>query len=152
MPLALLLLGILFIVASVRGKDKVDELFSTMKSDFTGPNNFFYWGIALFLIGALGYYKPMKPLSNAFLTLVIIVLFFSNRGFFTSFMDQLHGTQTASASDLSPTDRANVNTDLFNIFNKDRAQLKSQGGDILSQYQKLVPTSGVSILTKLFGL
>ena len=92
MPLALLLIGILFIVASVRGKDKVDELFSTIKSDFTGPGNFFYWGLSLFLIGALGYYKPMRPLSNAFLTLVVLVLFISNKGFFQKFYDELRRT------------------------------------------------------------
>jgi hypothetical protein len=90
MPLALLLLGVLFLVAAVRGKQ--DILFATMKSDFTGPKNFFYWGIALFLIGAVGYYKPMKPFSSAFLTLVIIVLFFSNRGFPQEFMDQIGAT------------------------------------------------------------
>lgn len=105
MPLALILLGVLFLTAAVRG-DKCngqqcsDLLFQTIKDDFTGPNNFIYWGIALFIIGAAGYYKPLKPLSNAFLGLVILVLFISNRGFFAKFMEQI-GSTTVSQSGFS---------------------------------------------------
>jgi len=103
MPLALLLLGALFLTAAVRG-DKcngeqcANVLFKTIKDDFTGPNNFIYWGLALFLIGAMGYVKPLKPLSNAFLGLVILVLFIANRGFFTKFMEQIGSTQTPQTS------------------------------------------------------
>lgn len=94
MPMFLLLLGIMFLTAAVRGKDKVDLLFSTIKDDFTGPNNFFEWGVALFVIGAVGYYKPLKPVSTAFMTLLIVVLFLSNKGFFNEFMSQVKGTET----------------------------------------------------------
>jgi hypothetical protein len=106
MPLALLLLGALFLTAAVRGqkcggKQCADVLFETIKDDFTGPNNFIYWGLALFLIGALGYFKPMKPLSNAFLGLVILVLFISNRGFFSKFMEQIGSTQSAQTNNVN---------------------------------------------------
>ena len=94
MPFALLFIGIIFLTAAVRNKQ--DLLFATLKDDFTGPNNFIYWGIALFIIGAAGYYKPLKPLSNAFLGLVILVLFISNRGFFAKFMEQIGSTQAMS--------------------------------------------------------
>lgn len=103
MPLALVILGVLFLVAAVRGKQ--DLLFTTVKSDFTGPKNFFYWGIALFVIGAVGYYKPLKPFSSAFLTLVIIVLFFSNRGFPQSFMDQISSTTKTTGTGTFFADR-----------------------------------------------
>lgn len=118
MPLALVLLGVLFLTAAVRG-DKCngqqcsDLLFSTLKDDFTGPNNFIYWGIALWIIGAAGYYKPLKPLSNAFLGLVILVLFLSNRGFFQKFMEQIGSTQSATQ------DSGSVNADLGSILNVD---------------------------------
>lgn len=87
MPLALLVIGTVFLVAAIRGTQK--ELFNTLKDDFTGPNNFIVWGLALFLIGALGYVKTLKPLSNSFMLLVVIVLFLSNRGFFDKFMQQI---------------------------------------------------------------
>lgn len=97
MPLALILLGVLFLTAAVRG-DKCngqqcsDLLFTTFKSDFTGPNNFIYWGLALFIVGGVGYYKPLKPMSNAFLGLIVIVLFLSNQGFFQKFLEQIQST------------------------------------------------------------
>lgn len=147
MPLALLLLGVLFLTAAVRGEKCDGEqcskmLFDTIKSDFTGPDNFIYWGIALFIIGGAGYYKPLKPLSNAFLLLVILVLFLSNRGFFVKFMDQIGSTQQTSNADFG--------TGLFDLF----GGTPTQGSDnsILHKYQKALPSSGVSIISKLFGL
>lgn len=128
MPLALLLVGILFLTAAVRGnkcdgQQCSDLLFDTLKSDFTGPNNFIYWGIALWLIGAAGYYKPLKPLSNAFLGLVILVLFISNRGFFQKFMDQIRSTESYSSADLG-SGLASVNDDLSKTFNAIRSLIK----------------------------
>lgn len=94
MPLALLLVGIIFLTAAVRGKDQTDKLFDLIKDDFTGPNNFFFWLISIWVIGAVGYYKPLRPLSVAFMTLVVIVLFLANEGFFTKFIAQIGATQT----------------------------------------------------------
>lgn len=90
MPIALLAIGIIFLVAAVRGKH--EDLFDLIKDDFTGPNNFFYWVISIWVIGAVGYYKPLRPLSVAFLTLVILILFLSNKGFFRKFLDQVGST------------------------------------------------------------
>jgi len=126
MPLGLFLVGILFLVAAVRGnkcngQQCADMLFSTLKSDFTGPNNFIYWGIALWIIGAAGYYKPLKPLSNAFMGLVILVLFISNRGFFAKFMEQIGSTQQEmSTADLGGISGDAVNQLLGEKFKADR--------------------------------
>ncbi len=90
MPMALLVIGIVFLTAAIRGTQ--DDLFATLKDDFTGPNNFLYWGLAFFIIGAVGYYKPLRPLSNSFMLLVVIVLFLSNRGFFQRFLEQVRST------------------------------------------------------------
>jgi len=118
MPFALLFIGIVFLTAAVRNKQ--DLLFATLKDDFTGPNNFFYWGISLFIIGAAGYYKPLKPLSSAFMTLVIVVLFLSNRGFFEKFMEQIGSTQGSSAADLG-MNIGDINTELKNVLDMARS-------------------------------
>jgi hypothetical protein len=89
MPLALIVIGIVFLTAAIRGTQR--DLFDTLKDDFTGPDNFLYWGLALFVIGAVGYYRPLRPISNSFMVLVVIVLFLSNRGFFERFMQQVRG-------------------------------------------------------------
>lgn len=148
MPLALLIIGALFITAAVRGdkcggKQCADVLFETMKSDFTGPNNFIYWGLALFLIGAAGYYKPFKPFSNAFLGLIILVLFISNRGFFAKFMEQIGSTQSVSNSDSGLGS-------IVNIIGGGGSN--SSGSKVFDAYTKAAPQSGISVLAKAIGL
>jgi len=87
MPLALLVIGIIFLVAAIRGTQ--DDLFDILKDDFAGSNSFLIWGLAFFIIGAAGYYRPLLPLSRAFMVLIVVVLFLSNQGFFNKFMAQI---------------------------------------------------------------
>ncbi len=87
MPLALLIIGVVFLTAAVRGKQ--DQLFGLLRDDFTGPNNFFYWGLAIVMVTSIGYYKPLRPLSHAFLVLVFIVLVLSHKGLIEQFMEQI---------------------------------------------------------------
>lgn len=89
MPLALLVIGVVFLAAAIRGTHR--DLFDVLKDDFTGPNNFILWGLALFIIGAVGYYKPLRPLSNSFMVLVVVMLFLSHEGFISRFMQQVRG-------------------------------------------------------------
>ncbi len=94
MPLFLFLLGAIFLAAAMRGEACGGEqcykvLFATMKDDFTGQNNFFYWIMALFIVGAVGYYKPLKPVSNAFMLLIFVVLFLSHDNFVEKFMQEI---------------------------------------------------------------
>lgn len=104
MPFAFLIIGITFIVAGVRGTD--GDLVSLVKGDFTSENgkpSFIAWLVAILLIGALGYIEPIKPISRAFLVLVVVVLFLSNGGFFQKFIIGTIGTpeQNQAASDLA---------------------------------------------------
>jgi len=89
--LGLLIIGVIFLVAAVRGKH--EELFDLLKDDFTGPKNFIYWGLSIFAVVGVGYYKPLRPVSNAFLVLMVLALFLSMRkngqDFFGMFMSQI---------------------------------------------------------------
>lgn len=98
MPILFLLFGILFIVASVRGEQ--EKLFDTLKSDFFGDNNFFFWVFSLWAIGAVGYYKPLKPLSVAFMSLVMLIFFMGaiKKGFFEKLLSQLGSSNDYSFS------------------------------------------------------
>jgi hypothetical protein len=151
MPLALLFAGIVFLIAGTRGKTCNGDycakvLLDTIKSDFTGPNNFFIWGIALFMIGAIGYYKPLKPVSNAFLTLVIIALFFANKGFFKKFMADISSTQQTGGSGQT----VNASFNPFDLISGNSAPAK--GNSILQQYENAVPDSGATLLLKALGV
>jgi hypothetical protein len=87
MPLFLIVVGLVLLVASIRGTQK--ELFDTLKSDFTGSNNFVFWVLALGIISALGTIKTIRPVTQGFLALVILVIFLVNRGLIPSFIDQV---------------------------------------------------------------
>lgn len=116
MPVALLLIGVVFLTAAVRGTH--DQLFATLKDDFTGPNNFLYWGLAIILVTSVGYYRPLKPLSNAFLFLVFVVLILAHRGLIEKFMEQIR-----SANVMTGNTSVNNNDVLGAIFDRARSAL-----------------------------
>jgi hypothetical protein len=92
MALALLSIGILLLVAGVRGTQQ--DLFAELQKDFTGANNFFEWLVAFVLIGAIGFIPRMKPISTGLLALVILAIFLKRgTGFFDQFTSAVQGTQ-----------------------------------------------------------
>lgn len=106
MPFTLIILGVIVLIASVRGTQ--DQLFSLVKGDFTGPKNFIYWTVAILFIGALGYIPKLKPLSVTFMVLIVIVLVLargnpsnSGGGFFGQFTIALQSTNVAQSTGLS---------------------------------------------------
>lgn len=88
MPFALLFVGILFLVLGVRDTQK--EFVELLRGDFTGSGNFIYFIVAILGIGAVGYIPRLKPVSDGFLVLVLVVLFLSNKGFFSQFQQQVY--------------------------------------------------------------
>ena len=73
MPFLFLVAGVVMVVAGARGTNQ--QLVQLLKGDFTGRNNFIYWTVAILIIGAVGYIPDLKPVSRAFLVLVVVVLF-----------------------------------------------------------------------------
>lgn len=94
MPFAFIIIGLVLLVSGVRNTQ--DDLFTLVKGDFTGQNNFIFWTISILIIGAVGYIPRLKPVANSFLVLVIVVLFLSNKGFFANFNQQIGATETSS--------------------------------------------------------
>ena len=94
MSLALIFAGILLLVASVR--DKQADLFTLVKGDLTGANNFVEWILALVLVGALGYIPKLRPLSVALLALILLAIFLKKgQGFFEQLNKAVQKTTTA---------------------------------------------------------
>lgn len=90
-------------VASVRNKQ--DDLFALVKSDFTGSNNFIFWVVSIFIIGSIGYIPKLKPFSTGFLVLVVLVLVLTRGnpnslggGFFQKFTQALNVTTQTTLS------------------------------------------------------
>lgn len=98
MALFILWFGVLFLVATVRGKEQMDKLTGLLRDDFTGPNNFFVWMLAIGGIAAIGYAGQLRKFSNLLLCLVFLVLVLKKKGpngesLITSFFNQIRSTE-----------------------------------------------------------
>lgn len=96
MPFALLIVGIILLVSAVRNTQ--GDLYTLVKGDFSGPNNYLYWVVSILIIGAVGYIDTLRPISRMFLVLVIVVLFLSHGGVFQQLNSQLFSPSTSVAS------------------------------------------------------
>lgn len=96
MPFVFGIVGLILIVAGLRGTitGSNPNLVSLVKSDLTGTPNYTEWMAAIFIIGALGYIQSIEKISRALMTLVVLGLLFSNKGFFASLKQQLTSTDT----------------------------------------------------------
>lgn len=106
MPFVFLTIGVVLLASSVRNTQ--DQLFGLVKGDFTGPQNFIFWFLAIMIIGSIGYIPKAKPIATAFVTLVVIVLVLSRGnpssaggGFFQQFVSQVQPSQIAVAPGAS---------------------------------------------------
>lgn len=94
MAFAFLFIGIILIISAARGT--LSDLGILLKSELTGKNNFFYWLIAIGIVGAIGYNQKAQPFSRAFLTLIILAMILANKGVYANFMNALENVQTNS--------------------------------------------------------
>ena len=96
MPIFLLIFGILFLVATIRGKEQQDKLIALLKSDFTGAQSFGVWMLFIGALVSLGYVKVLRPFSNGFLGLAFLAIVLRKKGpdgrdIITSFFNQVEG-------------------------------------------------------------
>lgn len=88
MPFALVIIGLVMIVTGAR--DTYAAFGAQVRKDFTGPGNFTFWLASLGAVGAVGYVPKLKPLAIAFMTLIIVAMLLSNRGFFAKLQEALN--------------------------------------------------------------
>lgn len=113
MAFALLTVGVLMVASAVNNKQGV--LVCLVQNDFTGPKSFVYWVIALLIIGAAGNIEKVKPLSDAFLFLIIVALFLAKGdpnkvggGFFEKFMQAIGSTAAGGAGAAGNPNQTNI--------------------------------------------
>lgn len=93
MPFGLIVIGLLLIITGFQ--NTYAQFGSQLEKDFTGSGNFFYWIVAIGSVGALGYNKTLEPFSRAFMALILVGIFLSNKGFFSRInSDILSGSET----------------------------------------------------------
>lgn len=98
MAILFLIAGVLFFVAAVRGGDAPKELVGILRDDFTGPNNFFAWALAIGVVAGLRYVPGLARLSTALFVLVILALVLAHsdrtgKNFITEFFKQIRATE-----------------------------------------------------------
>lgn len=99
-PFILIIIGLLMVVSGIKGTQT--QLGQQLVTDFTGQGNFFYWVLAIVLIGGLGYIDDLRGLSRMLLAVIIVSMLFSNRGFFAQFAQEFQqGSAQAPASSSS---------------------------------------------------
>jgi hypothetical protein len=115
MPLIMILIGLLLIISAAHGETKT--LFSLIHGDFTGQGNFVYWIASIVAVGAVGYIKPLRPLSIGFLVLILITLFLKNgNGFFAQLTSAINSTKSVPNTPATPAISGNVSNSIPNPY------------------------------------
>ena len=109
MPFVFAILGILFLVVAVRGTQ--GAAFTLLQSEFVGKNSFVPWCAAIFILGAIGYAKPVKPAADAMIGLVILSMILTNKGGFfaalnTGLRSPVSPAVTPAATSFTPAGSA----------------------------------------------
>ena len=76
MPFVLLFIGIIITLTAINNTWR--QLGAQLKQDFTGPNNFFYWIVAVGVVGSLGYVPQLEKFSRVFIGLLLLVIILSS--------------------------------------------------------------------------
>lgn len=72
MPIFLIIAGAIFLIASTRGTHI--QLGELLKLQFTGSGSFTAWAFAFVLIALVGTVEQLRPLSRAFMALLLLVM------------------------------------------------------------------------------
>lgn len=99
MAFVLIIIGIAIFVTALNGT--TGQLGSLLVSDTFGQGGYAYWALAVFIAGALGYYKPAKVFSDLLVTLIIITLLLSNGGVLGK-ISQAFASASTTATNVAP--------------------------------------------------
>jgi hypothetical protein len=166
MPFALLIIGAVLLISAARGTTNTGPngapgLFALLESDFTGSDNFIFWLVAILIIGAVGYIPKLRPISVAFLTLVIIVLFLTKGnpsgvggGFFAQFTSAIGGTQSVNPSTYASSTASAGGSSLTSLLSGIEGSnpvLSAPGSDLSSLGLGSASSASGSNITSLIG-
>lgn len=88
MPFVFLIVGIGLLVTAIRGTQAT--AFGLLESEFSGPNSFLKWALAMLILGAAGYIPVIRPVTRGLMVLVLLAIVLKNKGgLFKSFNDQI---------------------------------------------------------------
>ena len=113
MPFVIIAMGILLVIAGVRGTERV--LYGLIYDDVLGSGGFIWWLIAIGLVGVIGYNKKFQPVSIAFMSLILLALLLSTKGAFADLISQINTVQQAAKTNATETKQGTVSSVLNDI-------------------------------------
>ncbi len=108
MPFVFLIIGVMLLVIGLRGQSQAAT--TLLKDEFTGSGSFIQWFIAIMVLGLVGYYKPIRPLTDGLIGLVILTMILNEQtknNIFKAFETALQNT-TPSPSGNAASSNATV--------------------------------------------
>lgn len=117
MPFVFAILALLFLVVAIRGTEQ--DMFALVKSEFWGTNSFVPWAAAIVILGSIGYAKPIRPITDAMIGLILLAILLGNGGgvfaqFNAALKNPVAPTADATTTALTPAqeaaDSGNYNT------------------------------------------
>ena len=100
MPFVFIFLGLLFLVVAVRGTQ--GQMFTLLKSEFVGTNSFVPWASSIVVLGLIGYARPIRPITDSLIGLILLVILLANHGgFFTQFNNAIRNPVAPAAGQSS---------------------------------------------------
>lgn len=76
MPFTLAGIGLILVMTGIN--NTYSQFGTLLQGDIS--SGYLKWAAAIVIIGALGYVKDLRTLSTAFLTLILVAIFLSNKG------------------------------------------------------------------------
>lgn len=98
MPFALTFIGLVMVITGVKGTQSI--IAAQLRTDAIP---FMKWATAIFMVGAVGYWDKARPFANLFMTLVILGLLLSNKGFFAKLQEAINQGPEAMPDPCSGT-------------------------------------------------
>lgn len=99
MPIVLLIVGIFLAIAGI--KNNAATVGTVLRDDFSGAGSFWYWVVAVIIIGSVGYYSKAETVSRLFLVLIVLVFALSNQGIYAQLVGALENPQSAPGNDIA---------------------------------------------------
>ncbi len=94
MPFVFIVLGIGLLIVAIRGTQATAA--TLLKSEFSGAGSFLPWVISIAILCAVGFIKPVRPIADAMVGLIIMVMLIgSDKSFFAQFNQQIRNPVAA---------------------------------------------------------
>jgi len=114
MPFILIVVGLILLVTAIKGT--TGRLGTMLAEDTFGAGGFVYWFVAIMVVGAIGYIKAFKTLSDAFIVLIVLSLVLSHRGVFKQFNDAIKSIKVPTATTPGVGVKGNVDVGFPSII------------------------------------